>query len=386
MPFRRLLILAPLLTAGPEAIAAELGSSDELLSVEVHAFVSQGYIKTTDNNYLAKTEHAGSFEFTEVGINFTKDLTDRLRLGLQLFSRKLGPLGDYSAKMDWFYLDYRWADWLGLRAGRVKLPFGLYNEINDVDSARAPILLPQSVYPTQNRDFLLAQTGAEIYGRVDLRSVGALEYALYGGTIFLETTTPPNSPIAVADLNVPYVAGGRLLWETPLDGLRMGGSVQALRLDTNLLYTATQAQATVKIPAVLWVASIEYLRHDLLLAAEYSRWHVSVDSSDPTLFPESSTVSERGYVLAAYRLKSWLQPSLYYSLFYPDVDKRSGRANMQHDVAATLRFDLNLHWLLKLEGHYMRGTAGLNPALNDKPLDALTQNWGVFLVKTTAYF
>ncbi len=51
MPFRRLLILAPLLTAGPEAIAAELGSSDELLSVEVHAFVSQGYIKTTDNNY-----------------------------------------------------------------------------------------------------------------------------------------------------------------------------------------------------------------------------------------------------------------------------------------------------------------------------------------------
>ncbi len=382
---RRLLILVLLFGAGSEATAAELGSSDELLSVEVHAFVSQGFIKTTDNNYLAKSQR-GSFEFTEAGINFSKDLTDRMRLGLQLFSRKLGPLGDYNAKFDWFYLDYRWEDWLGFRAGRVKLPFGLYNEINDVDSARVPILLPQSVYPTQNRDFLLAQTGAEFYGRVDIRSVGALEYALYGGTIFLETANAPNSPIAVEDLNVPYVTGGRLLWETPIDGLRLGGSAQALRLDTKLLYTATQGQATVKIPAVLWVGSIEYLHRDLLLAAEYSRWHVRVKSSDPMLFPESSTVSERGYVLATYRLNRWFQPSLYYSVFYPDVDKRSGRANMQHDVAATLRFDVNPHWLFKLEGHYMRGTAGLSPTLNSEPLDKLTRDWGVLLVKTTAYF
>ena len=58
------------------------------------------------------------------------------------------------------------------------------------------------------------------------------------------------------------------------------------------------------------------------------------------------------------------------------------------DVAATLRFDLNAHWLLKLEGHVMRGTAALdNRALNGgaerKDLEA---TWGVFLLKTTAYF
>ena len=32
---------------------------------------------------------------------------------------------------------YGFADWLGMRAGRVKIPFGLYNEVNDVDSGRA---------------------------------------------------------------------------------------------------------------------------------------------------------------------------------------------------------------------------------------------------------
>ena len=35
----------------------------------------------------------------------------------------------------------------------------------------------------------------------------------------------------------------------------------------------------------------------------------------------------------------------------------------------------------------MHGTADLSPALNDnRPLSSLTEDWGVFLVKTTAYF
>jgi hypothetical protein len=83
----------------------------------------------------------------------------------------------------------------------------------------------------------------------------------------------------------------------------------------------------------------------------------------------------------------WLEPGAYYSIFFPDADNRSGRANVQHDIATTLRFDLNSHWLLKLEGHYMLGTAGLTSSLNNNlPLTALAESWGAFLVKTTAYF
>jgi hypothetical protein len=72
---------------------------------------------------------------------------------------------------------------------------------------------------------------------------------------------------------------------------------------------------------------------------------------------------------------------------FPDVDDRSGRANYQHDVSTTLRFDINSFWLVKAEAHYMIGTAGLDPTLNNgTPLSALQQSWGVFLLKTTAYF
>jgi hypothetical protein len=364
----------------------------------VHGFVSQGFIKTTDNNYLAESER-GSFEFTEAGINVTKRLTDDLKLGVQLFTRDLGPVGNYDARFDWFYLDYRFYDWLGIRAGRTKLPFGLYNETSDIDAARVPVLLPQSLYPTTNRDYLLAQTGGELYGNIPLGPAGQLEYRLYGGTIFFDAG---DSGDQIGEVSVPYLAGGRLMWLTPVEGLQLGGSAQALRLDIDYvpppevlepLEMAGELPADfsgtvhASIPAVLAVGSIEYAAYDFLVAAEYSRWFLSLESDVPAALPEAHVTSERGYVMTSYRLASWFTPGVYYSVLFRDVNDRHGRDAYQHDVALTLRYDINPYWLVKVEGHYMRGTAILDPVLNDAtPRDELTQDWGVFLAKTSAFF
>lgn len=377
---------APLLFLASRAGAIELGSEGDVASVEVHAFASQGFILSTHNNYLSSNTTDGSFQYSEIGLNFTKALTDNLRMGLQFFAQDLGPTGSFNANIDWFYLDYRWKDWLGFRAGRVKIPFGLYNEVNDIDAARVPILLPQSVYPIENTNYLLAQTGAELYGYLKSRSLGALEYRVYGGTILLDNLIPPSTTYQVQDLNVPFVVGGRLLWETPLEGLRFAASAQALRLDATLV--TNNMAISLEIPAELWVASAEYATHDLLLTAEYSRWYTKLLSTNAMLFPSQPlSTSERGYVMASYRAAKWLTPSVYYALEFPNIADRSGRANYQHDVATTLRFDINSHWLVKLEGHFMSGTAELDSSLNGNvPLSALDQNWEVFLAKTTAYF
>jgi hypothetical protein len=371
------------------------------VTAQVHGFVSQGFIKSSDNNYLASSER-GSFEFTEVGVNLTVALGDDLRAGMQLFGRDLGPIGNYEAKFDWFYLDYRFADWLGIRAGRTKLPFGLYNESSDVDAARVPILLPQAVYPIENRDLLLAQTGVELYGRVPIGPAGDLAYRIYGGTVFLDPTTLQGASTTAVETDVPYLIGGRLMWEPPLEGLQLGASAQALELSADLDLTPetiAQYQAlgllpadftgavNLTLPALLWVASVEYAGQDLLLAAEYSRWHIDIESNAPTLLPETETVSERLYGMVAYRMAPWFTPGAYYSLLFPNVDDREGRDSYQHDFAVTVRYDVTPYWLIKAEGHYMHGTAALNPALNDNvQRDALRRDWGVGLAKTTVYF
>jgi len=377
--------------------------------VEVHGFVSQGFIKTTENNYLADSKR-GSFEFSEVALNFSKNLTDRMRVGMQLFTHDLGPLGNYRTRFDWFYLDYRFWDWLGVRAGRTKLPFGLYNESSDTDAARVPILLPQSVYPVSNRDYLLAQTGAEVYGNLQIGSAGALEYRLYGGTVFFDTADVTTT---LSNVKVPYIFGGRLMWQTPLEGLQLGGSVQKLRIDAEVPAAEVTALQTsgrlpaglmgplpLRAPVLLGVASAEYSARDWLLAAEYSRWHSTVESPVPAFATEAMT-SEHFYLMSSYHVRPWFTPGLYYSVLFPDASDRAGhepanvkpdapprgRSAYQHDLAVTLRFDVNPYWLVKLEGHRMHGTAGLSSSLNDNaPLYSLTRDWGVLLVKTTAYF
>lgn len=155
------------------SVASLARAEDDPQALQVHGFVSRGWIKTTANNYLGTTERdQGSFDFTEVGINFTKLLGDRFRVGMQVFAHDLGPMGNYAPQLDWYYLDYRVADWLGIRAGKTKLPFGLYNESNDVDAGRVPVLLPQSIYPASSRESLFAQTGGELYGDLPLSAAG----------------------------------------------------------------------------------------------------------------------------------------------------------------------------------------------------------------------
>jgi hypothetical protein len=247
-----------------------------------------------------------------------------MRVGVQLFTHDLGPLGNYRTRFDWFYLDYRFWDWLGLRVGRTKLPFGLYNENSDIDAARVPVLLPQSVYPVANRDYLLAQTGAEVYGNVPIGAAGSLEYRLYGGTVFFDTADTTST---LANITVPYIFGGRLMWQLPIEGLQLGASVQKLRIDADYALPADQIAPLqmlgslpndfanpvhIKVPALLGVASLEYNAHDLLVAAEYSRWRVGIDSPVSAL-SVPDTQSERFYVMSSYRVAPWFTPGLYYS-------------------------------------------------------------------------
>jgi hypothetical protein len=359
---------------------AAADDSDEN-AVQVHGFASQGALLTTDNNYLANTEH-GSLEFAEAGINFTKSLDDRLSVGIQLFARDLGPNSNYDAQFDWLYLDYHWKDWLGLRAGRVKLPFGLYNDTSDIDAAQPVVLLPQSVYPITNRQFLLAQTGLELYGYRPLGAGGALEYEAYLGTVTLDLPSTPQTTIDT--LEVPYITGGRVFWETPVDGLRVGASVLAGEIDGEFSSAGSVMPTAVTLLARQGLASVEYQSAGILLAAEYGRDYAS-QTTGPT--PAVHQTSEFGYGLASYRWNPWLQTTAYYSLLFPDIDHRSGIGNHQHDVALALRFDITPHWLCKLEAHFLRGTAALSGELNDdRPVAELVDQWWLLAAKTTVYF
>ena len=70
--------------------------------VQIHGFASQGFVHTGDNNWLTmNTSGFGSGEFTDFGANASTQITDKFRIGAQLYDRNLGGLGRWHPTLDW---------------------------------------------------------------------------------------------------------------------------------------------------------------------------------------------------------------------------------------------------------------------------------------------
>jgi|HubBroStandDraft_6_1064221.scaffolds.fasta_scaffold00005_44 TonB family protein len=125
-------------------------------TIQVHGFLSQGFVYTNDNNWLTMNTSQGSAAFTDFGVNLSTHINDKLQVGAQGYDRNLGQLGQYHPSLDWAVADYRFKTWFGVRGGKVKTTLGLYNDTQDLDFLHTFALLPQSVYPI---DLALVFTG-----------------------------------------------------------------------------------------------------------------------------------------------------------------------------------------------------------------------------------
>ena len=75
--------------------------------IQIHGFVSQGFWKTTKNNYLVDNSKEGSFEFNDMALTLLSSPSDRLIIGLQLNGRDLGTEFNNNITLDLAYGDYR---------------------------------------------------------------------------------------------------------------------------------------------------------------------------------------------------------------------------------------------------------------------------------------
>jgi len=388
------------------------------MGIDIHGFISQGYIKTTHNNFYGDTM-GGSLEFNEFGINFAKEPTDNLRVGLQILARDFGSNGDDELTIDWAFGDYRWKDWLGVEIGKIKTPKGLYNETRDVDMLRTYIFLPQSVYSEILRDTDLGLLGAGVYGDIHLNAGGLLSYQLIYGTQnipanesvsqALQGTTAYTTPIVndSIDVETKYVIG--LVWDTPLDGLRLGATYDNSPILATAHATKTVAGLFDEGDIILadfdkyqnTVVSAEYTVGNLLLVGEYIRTakkFLITFSGVP--HEKGDTISDGWYLGSSYQIAGWFHLGGYYSESYKNTDDREGKTinkpgnDIPHrgyfkDACLTTNFIVNEYWNIKVEGHRFTGTYRIG-ALDQVP-DAngkvfAHKGWNLFAAKITFSF
>ncbi len=391
-------VLAPVLALALGVPATEVQALDE---IAIHGFLSQGFMGTQDYDYLAQSAE-GTFQFSEMGINFSSVVGENLRIGSQIFARDLGTLGNNQIELDWAYGDYAWRDEFGFRAGKIKMPYGFYNETRDVDALRTAVLLPQGVYDQRFRDIMVAITGASIYGSTPWTAAGSLDYQGFWGMTNLHPegslgeVLNADGMFTVQSLDNRHAGGGAVVWNTPMDGLRLGAtfshvdwsyeSALAEPLLAQLAPMGAQPIEVVRSKNTRFITNSGELSHgNFQLAAEHTLW--LGDLANPFLGLKINR--EAWYGLASYRLNEWLEVGGYYSVFYADRDDKEGAtqpiAHMgyQKDWTTSIRFDVNDFWTVKAEAHFIKGTASL---LTTDNFAEGGENWTLIAGKTSFVF
>jgi len=390
----------------------------DMMGVEIHGFASQGFIQTTkENNFPVGNSGKGSFNFNDFGVNFSKELSPGLRVGLQLLAMDRGTYGKDKVVLDWAYGDYRLYDWLGFRAGKIKMPLGLYNESRDNDALRTFIFLPQNEYYEYERDSITAITGGSIYGSVPIGLAGTANYQVQVGVtpITSDGATAKNYssyistsdlPLTVAEITSNTTLVHHLEWRTPLEGLRatwsglhttFSGTATGTFTDPNNPTVTNQVNADWKFDSLhRYIYGLEYAHKDLVLAAEYQTddFTIRADYHNPAIENFiSKQASDGWYVSATYRFTDWFELGGYYHETYGDRNQRDGSAMLatgyvanlwnawQNDTALTLRFDPAPYLSLKVEGHMDEGTWLLSETTG-----AEKKRWYIFATKATVSF
>ena len=352
--------------------AARLVAQD-LENIQIHGFATQGFLYSSHNNYLTMKSSSGSLQWTEGAISVADQATDKLRVGIQLHMRQMGDLGGPNVVVDWASGDFKCNDKLGVRAGKIKVPLGLFNESQDVDSLFLWILLPQSMYPMDNMDFNLSEMGGEIYGALPLgKRGGHLQYAGHIGDNSLDANGGYVQQLAEFGLTFPTPPSGKtygadLQWVTPWHELTVGASALNDALD------GTGPQGTVHLPATFTMAY--YARWDrgrVHLAGEYWRTPLNLLLTvGPNAMPY--LVDQRAwYPMASYSVMKRLQIGGYYSHYVNKAGDTSLPANYSKDWVISGRYDFNNYFYGKLEGHFLHGT-GLGYYTSTNP-DGLKPN------------
>ena len=151
-----------------------------------------------------------SFDFSpesRVGLQFTAQITDKLSATAQVISR--GAL-DWEPELPWAYLAYQINDNLQVKAGRLKAPFYMFSDYQDVGYALPWISAPRNAYIVPG-DYM---EGVNVTGNF---STGAIDHTIevFGGIMDDTRNSETKDEI---DMNVDIVG---ISWTPSYDWLTM---------------------------------------------------------------------------------------------------------------------------------------------------------------------
>jgi hypothetical protein len=363
--FRRLLVLASLCICAGTLLAQDLSN------LQIHGFVTQGFIYSSQNNLYTMNTSSGSGQWTDAAVSVSDAISDNFHVGVQLHVYQLGTLGGPNMQIDWATGDYRVNEKAKFVAGKVKTVWGLFNDSQDVDTVHLFVLLPESMYQIDNKNYTLSHYGGDYYGSIGLgKHRGSLAYRGYAGYRSLDLNggyaRSIGNTVGAETSGGGNVFGGDIRWRAPLKGLIVGGSLLVSGLN------GVGPLGSFHIPYGSFPdAYAKFEKGKIMGASEYRRTNgqflIHLNNVDPFGYPapvipfdnQSQFDDKAFYVMGSYRLTQKIQAGGYYSDFWNAAPTASSHvpANYSRDWVVCGRYDFNSYFYAKLEGHFISGTA-----------------------------
>jgi hypothetical protein len=326
------------------ALAAPAFADDQLLTI--HGFGNQDYWRSGDTGFLASGPH-GTWQNDDLGLVFRGTVNDKVHLNAMIQADATEPV-----QMLWYFVDWQLSDALTVKAGRVKMPLGIYNEYIDTRGLQIAALTPLMYYDALDivHD---AYQGIGLDYDYSLGHYGKLTSQLYFGNT-------PNSPSPYsapafnspqntleADTNDMHLYGYRFTWETPVEGLRLLASGYDTKTQTSNLFGQTPGVAGNES---LYILSADYTTEALDIKSEYAHHHFPALEATPGL------TSRAWYLQAGYHLGAWT-PYVRYDSVTADTAHSADPSYYQHTFMLGIDRLLapNLH--VRVEDHLNHGYA-----------------------------
>lgn len=365
-----------------------------------HGFGAQGVIQSSDSNYINESGDV-SFSLTEVGLNTSYRINQKLRVSAQGIYINDGNRFNEGLRLDYLFLDYQllstpsWS--VNAHLGRYKNYHWLYSATRDVPHTMPTIVLPQSSYFDAFRDASLGSDGISLIAQHH-NELGELDMRWsYGNTsVDQEQTENLMSEFATGELEHDFDTQFSLSFSPLSSGVAMGVSM----LRTDFSYDAGNNDVFIDGKAKLF-----RLMLNLTYSAEF--WDINAEAMrERTDFIGllsnggiKDTVAEGGYVQGRLFLTPQVTLLARIDTFDADKDDRHGRLLQQNSGGAVpdyfayrdqitfgASWDFHANWRVRAEFHKVKGRARLAPVFIPDTVTNDSEYWDIWALQVIYWF
>jgi len=322
---------------------AGLQGNAAAFDVNIHGYGDQNYVDSNKNEYLGAEE--GSWEHRSFSLIVDAPVLDEMTIWSKLF------FSNEEFSIEWMYAELNLGYDIHARGGQMKFPVGFENLIRDNKFLHLSVLEPQM--------YSEVEFVHETFMGLDLEYNGPVTVEAFYGAPEVEEEEGFTGEIEVKDLY-----GGRILYDTPLEGL--SAMVSASSYSEEIFDDQGNA-LTEEGDETVWIAGVKYHHHHVHFSAEYGK----KDGVDEDM--------ESYYAQLGYTFLDKITPYARYDYIATELDDKDEPFGHQTDITIGIGYQINRHLKIKVEEHFINGYGLAVESGEVDPADPdAEENWSVF--------